>query len=333
MQINSKIFDFIPNTWLWILKNILFVGVLFSVYLLLNEKGENLASALAYIKHLPFHINVPIVLLLMPANWAFEAWKWQRLAARVEPITFGEAYQGVLAGLALATFTPLMIGDYAGKILMLKTKQRTAGIGAIFLGNSMQLYVSLLFGTMGYIYFIGIAQPIPLVLHIIIAALLAGLLITGVLLAFKLQAISFFNTSHSFIQFIKPYLIIIKEYSLPEIRDVFLIATGRYLIFSIQFLLVLQWFQINLPLVVLLAGISIIFLTKTVGAAFNFLGDLSLRAITSVYYFGYFGIQLSVITIATFVIWFLNVLVPILIGSLFILTLRFSARKAEVSAK
>lgn len=332
MQINSKIFDFTVKQALWIIKNILFAAVLFSVYLLLKEKGESINEMLRHFRQIPITITIWVVLLLIPVNWAFEAWKWQRLALKVEQISFWEAYQGVLAGLALSTFTPMMIGDYAGKILMLKTHKRTASIGAILLGNGMQLYVSLLFGALSYAYFIYIAQPKPLALHWSILGLLVVLLLLGILIAFSLQRINFLDSNRKLFRTVGQYFVVLKTYSLAEIRYIFLIATGRYITFSAQFLLVLQLFKIELPLMVLVAGIGVVFLTKTLGAAFNFLGDLSIRAITSVYYFGYFGVQLSLITTATFTIWLINVLFPVIVGSVFVLTLRFSNLKASAES-
>ncbi|RFS16675.1 lysylphosphatidylglycerol synthase domain-containing protein [Emticicia sp. C21] len=328
MQINSKILE----QGLWILKNILFAGVLYAVYILLKEKGESIEEVFMYFRQIPFTITIWIVLILIPINWAFEAWKWQRLAAKIEKISFWEAYQGVLAGLALANFTPLMIGDYAGKILMLRTRKRSASIGAILLGNGMQLYVSLLFGAISYGYFLYIAKPEPFILHISIVEFLIVLLLIGLWVAFNLQKLNFTRDAR-FFQYIRQYLIVLKEYTLSEISHIFLIATGRYIVFSIQFLLILQLFQVNLPITVLLAGIGIVFLTKSLGAAFNFLGDLSMRAITAIYYFGYFGVKLSLITTATFTIWLMNVLVPVIIGSLFLLTLRFSTRNLKTSTE
>ena len=331
MQNNSKILDFKPNVGLWILKNILFAVVLYAVYLLLKEKGESISEMMKYLTEIPFNATLITVLLLIPINWAFEAWKWQRLAIKVESISFWEAYKGVLAGLALGNFTPMMLGDYAGKIAMLKTPKRTISIGAILLGNGMQLYVSLLFGGISYLYFIIEAKPNPFLLHTYIIAFLCILLLLGVWIAFNLQWLNFAGFNNRLITYVGQYLSILKEYSQPEIRDIFLIASGRYLIFAIQFLLVLQLFQLQLATSILLAGIGFIFLTKTLGAAFNFLGDLSVRALTSIYYFGYFGANLSLITTATFTIWFINVLVPVMVGSVFILSLRFSAKQADAS--
>lgn len=309
------------------------MAVLYSVYLLLKEKGESIEEIIKYFRNISWNTRLILVLLLIPVNWAFEAWKWQRLAIKVERISFWQAYQGVLAGLALANFTPIMIGDYAGKILMLKTRERTTSIGAILLGNSIQLYVSLLVGVISYIYFLRVSGPAPLLLHTGIIIFLSILLLFGVWLAFNVQKTSSIRINHQFLNSIMRYLIILKDYTITDIREIFLLATGRYIIFTIQFVLVLRLFQVNLPLEILLAGVGIIFLTKSVGAAFNFLGDLSMRTITSVYYFGYFGVKLSRITTATFTIWLINVLVPVMIGSLFILALRFSTRNLKASAE
>jgi hypothetical protein len=333
MQINSKISYFTPKRGLWLLKNILFASVLYGVYILLKEKGESMEEVFDYFRQIPLNATMGVVLVLIPVNWAFEAWKWQRLATKIEPVSFWEAYQGVLAGLALSSFTPLMLGDYAGKILMLKTPKRTESIGAILLGNGMQLYVSLLFGAISYGYFLWVAKPEPFILHISVVELLFVLLLSGLWIALHLQNLNFFSGTNKYFLYIKQYISILKEYSLSDIRDVFLIATGRYIVFSLQFLLVLQLFRVNLPFLVLMAGIGIIFLTKTLGAAFNFLGDLSMRAITSIYYFSYFGAKLSLITSATFTIWLMNVLVPVSVGSVFILTLRLSTKNLKASTE
>ena len=319
---------FTSSRGLWWLKNILFLIVLYLVYLLFDQKGESIEAVKNSFSQLSFNKGLLwIVLGLTPINWAFEAWKWQRLASRIEDIGFWEAYKGVLTGLALSTFTPLMIGDYAGKILMLKTQKRAESIGAILLGNGMQLYVSLLFGTISYMYFLWVSQPSPFVAHALVILLLIFCLIVGVVIAFNLYRIDKVPTVHTIIKKMLQYLLVLKEYDLNELKTIFLIATARYLTFTLQFVLLLKVFQIDLSLRVLLAGVGMIFLTKTLASAFNFLGDLSIRELTSVYYFGYFGVKVSVIASATFTIWLINVLFPILVGSFFILALRFSTKK------
>jgi uncharacterized membrane protein YidH (DUF202 family) len=329
MQINSKISYLTSKRTIAWLKTIIFLIVVFALYQLIKSKVEHFDEFKQSFEQLLLPKNkllIVIIVLLTPINWAFEAWKWQNLANKIEKTSFWEAYKGVLIGLTFATATPMMIGDYAGKILMLKTDKRLQSIGAILLGNSLQLYVSLLFGTISYLFFIIWTNPQPLLLHILLFGLLTISLVFGVFLSLSFSNIDRFLSKNKLLKYLKKYLLVLENYTLSELRNLFFIAISRYFVFSIQFLLMFKIFQINLPNTVIIAGIGIIFLSKTIISIFNALGDLSVRELTSVYYFSFFGANIAAISSATFMIWLINVLLPIMIGSLFILQLELTPK-------
>lgn len=330
MQINSKFLNLTSSRVLWWIKTIVFLTVVFLLYRLISSKIEHFDEIKQSFRSLFFQKSIfllIIILLLTPINWAFEAWKWQKLASKVENISFWEAYKGVLIGLTFSTATPMMIGDYAGKILMLKTDKRLQSIGAILLGNSLQMYVSLLFGTVSYLFFIIWTNPNPLALHIFISSLLLICLIFGVFLSFNLSTINAFLSKNQFFEYLKKYLGVLENYTLSELKTLFAIASCRYCVFSLQFILMFKVFQINQPISVLLVGVGIIFLTKTLISVLNALGDLSIRELTSIYYFSFFGANIAAISSATFMIWLVNVLLPMLVGSIFILQLKLTPKK------
>jgi hypothetical protein len=315
---------------LWWIKILVFVAVLYLLYSLVKSKIEHFSEFQQSLKLLFLPQNIFLLILLIvltPINWAFEAWKWQKLASKVEQVNFWEAYKGVLIGLVFSTTTPMMIGDYAGKILMLKTDKRLQSIGAILLGNALQMYVSLLFGTICYGFFIIWANPNPILLHVFIILILIVSLIFGIILSKNLTNINAFLSKNKFFEYLKKYLGVLENYQLAELKTLFLIAVSRYAVFSIQFFLMFRIFQVNLSVSVLLVGIGIVFLTKTLISVLNSLGDLSVRELTSIYYFSFFGTDIVAISSATFAIWFVNVLLPILLGSLFILQLKFTTKK------
>ncbi|CAH0996105.1 hypothetical protein EMA8858_02235 [Emticicia aquatica] len=314
---------------MWWIKTGIFLLVLFMLYNLVKTKIEHLSEFKQSFSPLFLAGNrliLIVIILFTPINWAFEAWKWQKLASKVEKISFWNAYKGVLIGLTFATATPMMIGDYAGKILMLKTDKRLQSVGAVLLGNSLQLYISLLFGTISYIFFVFWVKPSPIFIHIIIITFLLIFLVFGIFLGINLSNINQFLSRNKLFEYLKKYLGILENYTLAELRNLFIISTCRYIVFTFQFLLLFKIFQINLPNSVLLAGIGIIFLTKTLISILNALGDLSIRALTSIYYFSFFGANIASISSATFSIWLINVLFPILIGSLFILELKLKPK-------
>jgi Lysylphosphatidylglycerol synthase TM region len=329
MQINSKFSNLTSSRVLWWIKTVIFLIVVFLLYRLIQSKIEHFNEFEQSFDSLFLPKNIfllIVIILLTPVNWAFEAWKWQKLASKVEKISFWEAYKGVLIGLTFSTATPMMIGDYAGKILMLKTDKRLQSIGAILLGNSLQMYVSLLFGTISFLFFVIWAKPNPLFLHIFIITILTICLIFGIFLSLNLSNINVFLSKNKFFEYLKKYLGVLENYTLTELKTLFAIATSRYFIFSIQFVLMFKVFQINLPISVLLVGVGIIFLTKTLISVVNALGDLSIRELTSIYYFSFFRANIAAVSSATFMIWLVNVLLPILIGSVFILQLKLTPK-------
>lgn len=330
MQINSKFLYLRSNQVLWWIKTIIFILVVYALYRLIQSKIEHFDE----IKDSFSNIFLPknnflliIIILLTPINWAFEAWKWQELASKIDEINFWEAYKGVLVGLTFSTATPMMIGDYAGKILMLKSDKRLQSIGAVLLGNSLQLYISLLFGTISYAFFIFWIKPLPIFLHITFTSILLISLIFGIILSQTLSNINQFLSKNRLLSYLKKYLGVLENYSISELRKLFFIAVSRYFTFTIQFVLMFKIFQVNLSLNILLVGIGIIFLTKTLISILNSLGDLSIRELTSIYYFSFFGADIAAISSATFMIWLVNVLFPIVLGSLFILQLKFTTKK------
>ena len=91
---------------LWWIKTIIFLTVVFLLYRLIQSKIEHFDEIEQGFKTIFFSKNILLLLilfLLTPVNWAFEAWKWQKLASKVEKISFWEAYKGVLIGLTFST--------------------------------------------------------------------------------------------------------------------------------------------------------------------------------------------------------------------------------------
>ncbi|MDX5436257.1 MAG: flippase-like domain-containing protein, partial [Pontibacter sp.] len=102
----------------------------------------------------PLRFLFVLTATLIPINWGFEARKWQLLGQKLEPLSFWQAYRAVMVGLTLGFITPNRFGDYAGRVLELKSRQRLEAIGAIFIGRFCQLVATVLAGSAGLLYFI-----------------------------------------------------------------------------------------------------------------------------------------------------------------------------------
>jgi hypothetical protein len=164
-------------------------------------------------------------------------------------------------------------------------------------------------------------------LHICIVGFLIACMVFGIFLSLNLPNIKACLSKNKYLEYLKKYLDVLENYTLLELKKLFIIALSRYVIFSIQFVLMFKVFQVNLPIYVLLVGVGIIFLTKTLISILNALGDLSIRELTSIYYFGFFGANIFAVSSATLMIWLVNVLFPMLIGSIFILQLKLIQKR------
>ena len=262
------------------------------------------------------------VLMLLPLNWAFEAMKWKILVRRLEPISLATAYKGVLTGIVFSFISPQMLGDYAGRFLQLETDSRLKSAGALLVGNFAQLWVSILFGVYGYgLYQINYGHNsstfnFAIILTISIINLLVLVFYLKVSLLYRLVA------RLNILRKLLPYLEIMSQYKAKELWLVLTFALLRYGVFTLQFLVGMKILQIDLPLTVLLNGIVLIFLAKSVIPTLNAFGDLGLREFSALLFFQMFAVAPERIVAASLLIWLVNILIPAFVGLFFILRIR-----------
>ncbi len=259
------------------------------------------------------------VLLLMPVNWLLEAMKWKVLARPHSKITTRQAFQGVLSGLSLGFVTPHGIGDYAGRLLSLQGHSRGQLLGSIWLGRAMQMSVTGLFGIVGVWIFIHKAPlPVPMISYWWWMVVVLGVLILAALYQSKVKV---------FGQRVRYYFAMIREYHWQEYIQIFTLSLGRYVVFSTQYLLILYIFEIPLPVHILFAGVSWMFLMKSIVPSFNFLSDLGVRELSVLTFFDLYQVSQPAVLTSSLLLWMINILIPVLIGLYFVLKLKPLAKQ------
>ena len=264
------------------------------------------------------------LLMLTPVNWGFEALKWQILLQRLERVTFWSAYQGVLAGVSLGFALPAQLGDTAGRVLSLRTN-RASAVGASLVSGGMQFYVALVFGAFAWMHHLASLPD---------RNTSAGRLLLAVLLFLSALGVVFGMLRRPLIGWLErkvrnrtfaTYWTIAGQYTNQEIGWALMAATLRYVIFSTQFYLALRLLGIDLPLDVAASGIGLVFLVKTMTPAFNLLSDLGVREAASLWVFAPFAIPAPVLLMATLTLWLTNVLMPVLVGLIWVWKLKWTA--------
>jgi hypothetical protein len=254
-------------------------------------------------------VTIITVLLLMPLNWALEAKKWQLLSAQFEQVTFWNAFKGVLSGLSLAFITPHALGDYAGKVGHLKSEHKWYALGPVFIGRIGQLTVTLYFGIAGAGYLLEWTWLNILMVMILFKAIVLLVFVSRKYWKVRIQTQN---------PFIRPLLAI----SGADLAGVLAYALMRYLVFSFQFLLVMDLFEIPVAIPVQFLGVTWIFLMKSVLPSFNFLSDLGIRECSAILFFSSIGVPELQVVSASLMIWLVNLLLPTLIGMVFVLRMK-----------
>jgi uncharacterized membrane protein YbhN (UPF0104 family) len=267
-----------------------------------------------------------IVLSLTFLNWSAEALKWQTLAKRVERLTFWEAFAGVFAGLAMGFVMPNNIGDATGRVMSLKSKERLTSIGAALVSNGLQFYVSLLFGTLGWAYFLFKQPSLQIWYNFILLVLLISTLFFGLFVLYSRQKAANYLVRFRLFRKIIPYIGIIAQYRRSEIGKAFGWAVLRYAMFSVQFGLLLAIFQIQLPLIDALMSIFLVFFSKTLIPAINLLGDLGIREASSLCVFGFYGVTPANVIATTLTLWTINILAPTIVGAFYLWKIKLSTQ-------
>jgi Lysylphosphatidylglycerol synthase TM region len=303
----------------------------YSLYKQIKEQ-PNLHQSFDLIKAAPFGSQASkfwTVIGLVFANWGFEAKKWQLLLKPVQPISFFTAYKSVLSGVTLSLNTPNRIGEYGGRILYVKEGNRLKAISLSITGSISQLIVTLLIGCGGLMYLIYFqgSGPIPVMglsvfwLKTLLFLSVCASIIT-VLFYFKLSwLIKLVEKIPAAAKAVK-YINVLDDFTPKLLLRLLSLSFFRYLVFVIQYILLLQVLDVEIFWVNGFWIISILFLVLAIVPSFA-IADLGIRGKFSLELLNFYSTNTVGIIGATFGIWFINLFVPALAGSLLILSIKF----------
>jgi hypothetical protein len=270
-----------------------------------------------------------LILLLMPVNWGIEARKWQ-LAMRPDGgITFKDAFRAIFTGATMASFTPNRMGEYLGRILYVKEGRRVAAISLTMICSIAQLLITLVVGAGGLIYLFPLLHRqmlsgprrlewgLPLTL-IIVGAMLLGLgffYFRFPQLARKLTRVPWFRKLGAFIK-------VLENFDGNILLQILFLSFVRYIVFVVQYSLVFPVFNVSLGFGQVWGGMGVVFLIMAVVPTFTFLTELGLRWGASIQVLELFSSNTIGIFAASFTIWLINLVIPALIGSLLIISIK-----------
>jgi len=255
--------------------------------------------------------GILFILLFSFLNRFFEILKWQNLVSVLRKISLSDATAQVLGALTAGIFTPNGLGEYAGKALFFEKSATKKIVFLNLICNGIQMILTIVFGIFGLLYFNANFQIITTKAIIVIF----GISILFFLFSFFLRSIT-----------IKGYSIEKLIHKINEIpksihQKNILLGLCRYLVFSHQYYFLFLAFDVNLPYFTLMSAITSIYFLASSIPTFQFL-DFAVKGSVAVYFFGLLGVNEWIVVFISTLMWFLNVVLPVIIGSYYVLNFK-----------
>jgi Lysylphosphatidylglycerol synthase TM region len=269
-----------------------------------------------------------LAVLMMPLNWGIETYKWHVLVNKFQKLSFLKSYEAVLSGVSLAMNTPNRIGEYGGRILYLEPSFRLRGVALTVLCSVSQLFVTLVLGFISLIvlkpnleavHFTGTGLS-DILLNVLFWAVLFIGILTGVFY-FRMQWLVKLLKWIPFIREKFSFAFVLEHLKGKVMLYILFLSFLRFIVFAVQYVLLWQALDVHLSWWQGFWSISMVFLIMAIVPSFA-IADVGIRGKVTMGIAGLFSSNSIAILAGTVGMWFLNLIVPALIGSLFLLTIK-----------
>jgi hypothetical protein len=207
-----------------------------------------------------------LVMLLLPLNLSLEAFKWKTLIDKLEKVSFNRAFTAVLSGISVSMIMPNRVGDYLGRVFILEKESHIKGILVTIIGSLSQLLTTFIVGSIALVFSLNLFFDFDFSIHagfsFGLMLLIFSLLTVALLLYFNVGLLKFLMAG------IFPrrkekllrYADVFSLYTRLELLKVLLLSMLRYLVFSMQFylLLLITGCEIAYPEALMLISLDII---------------------------------------------------------------------------
>lgn len=251
-----------------------------------------------------------IALILMPVNIFFESVKWRELLRSIEPMTLVEAQRQVYYGFVGAFVTPYRVGDYPARTMTMKEPSKwPAAIGLGLVGTLALLLVELIFGIPSAILYTYDHADLPLTRVIIALIVLIVLLIMLPIIVRQLAKRRWREDK------LKQLFTALSGMKMSQLVRVMGWSLLRYIIWGIQASAVLAFCGVMLDPIEYLIAIPTYYLAVAIFPSLP-LADIAIRGSWAILIFGAFSSNNVGIALAVTIVWVINTILPMIIGTI-----------------
>lgn len=332
MKLNKNIKLFIN----YLLGPLLFVWLSWSIYREIKSQ-PNLESAWQHILdslRSPKIWNLALVIGLMGVNWSIEAIKWRLSVKAVQRVSFLKAIKAVLSGVSFSVSTPNRVGEYLGRVLYMDDGNRLKTISLTIVGSISQLIVTILMGAIGLLVLRPVIESGNVMSGIWMKVVLYGTVSVFIVLtlfyfrlAWIIKWVDRLPGSSRFAYLVKA----LEEFHATLLLRLLSLSLLRFVVFIVQYYLLFHLFGVELLWWQTFWAVSVSFLVMAVIPTFA-IAELGLRGKVSLILVGLFSTNTAGIIFTTAGIWFINLIIPAIAGSLLIFSIKkIYTRKDEKS--
>lgn len=269
-----------------------------------------------------------IVVLMLFFNWGLEAMKWQLLLSPLEKINLSNSLKSVFAGCSITMLTPNRTGEFGGRILFVRPENRIKAISATIVGSISQLTITIIVGVIAIITIKNatasykLIKELPWIFnqYVLVISSLVGFML--LMIFFRLDFLVNYLGRIPGFKKISQHISFLNFFNRKILLRILFYSLLRYLVFILQYIFLLQVLHVEIDGLVCFGLLAIFYLIMAILPTIGFT-ELPVRATTSVLILGLFSENVLGIQTAALGIWLINLIVPSIIGSFYILGTKF----------
>lgn len=326
IDLNKKLKIFLN----YFLGPILFVWLSYSIYEQIQRQSDvqqSLDMILAsFTGHQAWKLYLVIVLMLV--HWSIESVKWQLLVKPIQKVSYLRAFRALFSGHAIAFNSINHIGESAGRVMYLEEGHRLKGIAISMVGSMSLIITTFVLGLCSMLYmriFILDATHHLEGLSIFwLTGLMSVLTIGTALFTLLYFRLSWMVRLLEKIPFVAKYKFVVENMEALHwwfLTKILFLSIARYVVFVVQYLLLLQVFEVDVDALDAASLVSVMFLVLAIVPTIG-LAELGFRGKVSIQLLGLLSSNTIGIIATAAGIWIINLLIPAIVGSVFLLGIR-----------
>ena len=251
-----------------------------------------------------------VILLLMPINVVCEAGKWRLLLRDIEPMTIWGAQRQVYYGYVGAFITPYHAGDYPARAMLLKDKSNwSAAVGLGLVGTVALLVVELIMGVPATWLFVNYNPSMPM------QSFAVAFIVLVLLMSFLPHLVRYLSRREWKSTQMQQLVMALGKMSYARFIKVIGWSFLRYSVWALQLALTLHFCGVDMQPVEYMIAIPFYYMVIAIFPSMPVL-NIAIRGSWSLIIFDTFTDNTAGIALAVLLIWVINTVLPMLIGSI-----------------